>query len=63
MRLAIVMKNSMGCELGTYEVEHDDDGPLILAAVTSNVELRAALSGMEPGDTFEMVDLEAEWRA
>ena len=62
MRIALVLKNSMGCELGTFEIDHDDDGPLTLAAVQTNEDLRSALGTMTLGDTFEMIDLEAEWR-
>jgi len=63
MRPALIFKNSLDCELGTFEVECDDNGPLMLAAFAHNTDLRSALSCMEPGDTLTMVDLDAEWQA
>jgi len=62
MRPALILKNSLDCELGTFELDCDDEGPLTLSSVACNADLRSALQTMEPGDTLTMVDLDADWR-
>jgi hypothetical protein len=59
--IELVHTNSLGCEIGRYEVKRDSCGyPLTLATVANNVDLRSALDTLEPGDTLAMVERWAE---
>lgn len=58
-RIELVLRNSLDCEIGRFEVEQDSLGyPLTLSTFANNVDLRSALDTLEPGDTLTMVEVD-----
>jgi hypothetical protein len=57
-KFQLIHFNRLECELGRYAVAHDDQGAPLALAAFQEIEIREAISVLEPGDRLELVEID-----